>query len=131
MTAFRIFLAVIFIILVGYTLPVLASRGPNLFAVFFGDIMQLGWRGQFNLDFMGMLMLAGVWVAWRHEFRPAGLALGALAFFFGAPFLTAYLLIHSFRTEGDMARLLLGDARAGQARKSGQKTCASSGDQNE
>jgi len=29
------------------------------------------WPGQFNLDFMCMLLLAGLWVSWRHRFSVA------------------------------------------------------------
>jgi hypothetical protein len=53
-----------------------------------------------------------MWVAWRHEFNAVGLALGIVAVFGGMPFLATYLLIHSTRTGGDMAALLLGTNRA-------------------
>jgi hypothetical protein len=69
------------------------------------------WPGQFNLDFMCMLLLAGLWVSWRHRFSVGGLLLGLVAVFGGALFLSAYLLVESFRAKGDMRRLLLGAAR--------------------
>jgi hypothetical protein len=46
----------------------------------------------------------------------AGLVLGFAAFNLGAPFLAAYLLVHSYRTKGDIAAMLLGPARAARAR---------------
>lgn len=112
MTAFRILLALIFLVVVSYTVPVVAQHGLNLFPVFFGDIAKLGWPGQFNVDFSGFLTLSGLWLAWRHHFSPAGLALGVLGFFGGAPVLTAYLFVASLRANGDVATLLLGKTRA-------------------
>ena len=112
MTAFRMLLVVIFGTIAVYTVIVVANHGPNLFPVFFGDITKMGWPGQFNLDFMGFLLLSGLWLAWRHHFSPAGLALGVLGFFGGAPVLTAYLFLVSFSVNGDVKQLLLGSTRA-------------------
>jgi NADH:ubiquinone oxidoreductase subunit 2 (subunit N) len=111
MNAFRTFLVVVFVVIAGYTLVVVASHGLNLLPVFFGDMARMQWPGQFNLDFMCMLLLAGLWVSWRHQFTATGLVLGLLAVFGGALFLSAYLLVESFRTKGDMRKLLLGAAR--------------------
>ncbi len=111
MIAFRSFLVAVFLIIAGYTLVVIANHGLNLLPVFFGDMAKMQWPGQFNLDFMCMLLLAGLGVSWRHQFSVAGVVLGLVAVFGGALFLSAYLLIESFRTKGDIRRLLLGDAR--------------------
>ena len=94
-----------------YTAFVIAQHGTNLFAAFFGDMVLAGWAGQFNLDFMCMLMLSGLWVAWRHEFSAAGLSLAVLAFLGGAPFLSAYLFIVTKQANGDMRQVLLGKRR--------------------
>jgi hypothetical protein len=112
MTAFRILLAAMFVVLLGYTVIVIEGHGLNLFAVFFGDMAKMGWPGQFNLDFMLMLMLSATWVAWRHRFSPSGLGLGLLAFLGGALFLAVYLLVLSLRTRGDVRTMLLGPSRA-------------------
>ena len=112
MTAFRALLIVLWVIIAGYTANVAANHGMGLLQVFFGDIAAMGWPGQFNLDFMCMLTLSGLWVAWRHDFSGSGIALGLLAFFFGAFFLTAYLLFVSFSAKGDMKEMLLGETRA-------------------
>jgi hypothetical protein len=92
----RLLCIIIFVSLSVYTAPVLLAE-PNLFPAFFGAIARGGWQGQFNLDFSFMLALSGLWVAWRHQFSPAGLALGLLAFLGGALFLSVYLLALSFR----------------------------------
>jgi hypothetical protein len=111
MNAFRTFLVAVFLVIAGYTLVVVANHGLNLLPVFFGDMTRMQWPGQFNLDFMCMLLLAGLWVSWRHRFSAAGVALGLAAVFGGALFLSAYLLIESFRTRGDVRKLLLGVGR--------------------
>jgi len=110
--AFRTLLVVIWASLVGYTAIVIANHGPGLLGVFFGDMAAMGWPGQFNLDFMSMLLLSALWVAWRHQFSVAGLVLGALAFFGGGLFLTAYLFITLGQSGSDMRQVLLGAARA-------------------
>jgi len=112
MTGFRTLLVALFTVVVVYTLVVVANHGMGLFPIFFGDIARMAWPGQFNLDFLGFLTLSGVWVAWRHHFSLAGLALGVVAFTGGIPFLTAYLFIVSFQANGDIAEVMLGKTRA-------------------
>lgn len=114
MTLFRVFLATCLIAIVSYTSVTIANHGPNLLPIFFGDMAKMEWPGQFNLDFMTFLLLAGIWVAWRHHFSPSGIALGVVAVFGGMLFLSAYLLVHSAKTGGDVKALLLGETRARQ-----------------
>ena len=112
MALFRLLLGAMLAVIAIYTLAVVAEHGLNLFSVFFGDIGKMGWPGQFNLDFLGMLMLSTLWTAWRNEFTPKGLLLGLLALLFGAPFLAIYLLALSVQTQGNLKAMLLGKARA-------------------
>jgi len=112
MIAFRLLLSTILATIVLYTIPVVANHGLGLLQVFFGDIANMGWPGQFNLDFLGFLVLSALWTAWRNHFSAGGLGLATLAFLFGAPFLTAYLLLLSFRSGGDPRVMLLGERRA-------------------
>lgn len=112
MIAFRILLCTILATIVLYTIPVVANHGLGLLQVFFGDIARMGWPGQFNLDFLGFLVLSAFWTAWRNDFSAGGLGLAIFAFFFGAPFLTAYLLVLSFRCGDSPAAILLGESRA-------------------
>jgi len=111
-TSFRLFLSGFAILLAGYTAVTVSRHGFGLLPVFFGDMAEMGWPGQFNLDFMGFLALSAIWVSWRHRFRMTGLALGACAFFGGMLFLSIYLLIESYRARGSVAALLLGPERA-------------------
>ncbi len=112
MTLFRLFLAACFLVIAGYTAVTISIDGWNLLPVFFGDIAEMRWPGQFNTDFFTFLLLSGLWVSWRHQFSAGGLALGIVAVFGGMFFLSAYLLFHSYRTNGNMAALLLGPERA-------------------
>ena len=112
MTNFRALLAGIWLVLVGYTAVVIANHGTGLFAIFFGDIAKVGWPGQFNLDFLFMLTLSAIWVAWRHHFSIAGLALALLAFTGGSLFLSTYLLVQIWRLGPDVKRILVGPDRA-------------------
>ncbi len=112
MTAFRILLMAFFATLLVYTSVVIMNHGGNLLPVFFEDIAKMGWPGQFDLDFMCMLALSGLWVAWRHQFSGIGFLLAVLAFLGGTPFLSVYLLVVSLQTDGDMRAILLGKARA-------------------
>lgn len=111
MTIFRLLLAGLWLILAIYTAIVVANHGMDLLQIFFGDIAELGWPGQFNLDFLLFLILSALWTAWRSGFSGAGLGLALFAFFGGAGFLLPYLIFLSFKEEGDLNRMLLG-ARA-------------------
>lgn len=112
MTAFRILLIILLTILIGYTGVVIANHGLGLLDIFFGDMAVMGWPGQFNLDFMFMLILSALWVAWRHQFSAIGILLSVLALFGGSLFLTTYLLILSWQSNGNMKQVLLGKARS-------------------
>ncbi len=113
MTAFRILLATIFAVVVFFGVPVIADHGLlPLLPVFFGDVPATEWRGRLNLDLIGFLVLSGTWLAWRNQFSPAGIGLGFGGLLLGAPFLSAYLYVQSYRVEGDWAALLLGPERA-------------------
>ncbi|MCW1958013.1 MAG: hypothetical protein KIH64_005600 [Mycobacterium sp.] len=114
MTLFRVFLAACLTAILVYTGVTIANHGANLLPIFFGDMAKMEWPGQFNLDFMTFLLLAGIWVAWRDHFSPGGMALGVVAVFGGMLFLSAYLLVHSVKTGGDVKALLLGPTRAQQ-----------------
>jgi hypothetical protein len=112
MAIFRILLALLFLWVAIYTIPVLADYGISpLFPTFFGDMASFTWPGQFNADFLGFLLLSGIWIAWRNHFSALGLVLAVVAVVGGIPFLTAYLFIMSFRVNGDMKTLIMGTGR--------------------
>jgi hypothetical protein len=109
MLVLRIVLAAHLAVLSVYSTVVVANQGWNLFPAFFGDIWAMGWAGQFNVDFMGFLLLSALWTAWRNAFSAAGLLLAVVAFFGGMMFLSIYLLILSFGAR-DIRELLVGNA---------------------
>ena len=111
MTAFRILLVVIWLGLTGYTIPVVANHGVDLLNVFIRAMVALAWPGQFDLDFLLMLLLSALWVAWRNGFSPSGLALAVAALLGGSLFLATYLLILTFTTDGTINEVLVGEKR--------------------
>lgn len=112
MAAFRVLLVAILAIISIYTGITVANHGLWLLPVFFGDMANMGWPGQFNLDFMFMLTLAACWVAWRHRFSGKGLGLALLTLSFGSMFLAIYLLVLIRQAQGNMREVLLGKTRA-------------------
>lgn len=108
MSAFRALLIILWVALAAYTALVIAHHGMGLLPIFFGDIAQLTWPGQFNLDFLCFLILSALWTAWRNGFSAGGLGLALIAFFGGAGFLLPYLLYLSFSTAGSVRGILLG-----------------------
>jgi hypothetical protein len=116
MNGLRVFLVAVLLVLGGYTLVVGGRHGWDLLPMFFNDIVAMTWNGQFNLDFTGFLLLSGLWVAWRHHFSAAGLALALVAVFGGMLFLSTYLLVALAQVRGDAAALMLGVRRAQERR---------------
>jgi hypothetical protein len=115
MPIFRAFLLTAIVAIVAYTIPVGLNHGWNFMTTALADLQTMDWRGQFDIDFLFLLALAGTWLAWRHAFSPAGLLLGVFTFFGGMPFLSAYLLYAIAKTGGDMRKVALGEHRAAQA----------------
>lgn len=111
MLLLRALLLAMLALLIAYTGAVIARHGADFLPLFFGDMARVTWAGQFNLDFLGLLVLSAVWVAWRHRFSAGGIALAVLALVGGTPVLCAYLLVESVRHGGDVGALLLGRRR--------------------
>ncbi len=91
-----------------YTLAVGSANGWDLLPIFFGDILDVSWPGQFNFDFLMILVLSGLWTVWRNKFSPIGIFLGLLALVGGISFLAPYLLFLSFKENGNVRSILLG-----------------------
>lgn len=111
MRAFQLLVSILLVAIVGYTAITIDRHGWDLLPIFFGDIAKMNWPGQFNFDFLGLLILSGLWVSWRHRFSPLGIGLGLLALFGGVLFLSAYLLVASLQSRGNVSTLLLGPGR--------------------
>ncbi|MDB2656929.1 hypothetical protein N9Y60_02610 [Crocinitomicaceae bacterium] len=92
-----------------YTGYVALKYGTDLFNVFFGEMLSLTWTGQFHFDFWNYLVLTAVWVAWREKFTLKAIVLAVVAHIFGLMFLAPYLLFLSFKTNGNVKEILVGD----------------------
>lgn len=108
MLPLRLFLFLMLVAILAYTGAVISHHGIDFLPVFFGDMARMNWAGQFNLDFLGLLLLSALWVAWRQRFSAGGIALAMLELLGGTPFLCAYLLIAGLRGDRDVRALLLG-----------------------
>jgi hypothetical protein len=111
MTVFRLILISLWLLLAVYTGFVVSQHGLGLLPIFFGDIAEMSWPGQFNLDFLCFLVLSALWTAWRNSFSAVGLLLAVLALFGGAGFLLPYLLVLSLRAGGDIQAVVLGSSQ--------------------
>ena len=109
MSFFRGFLVVVFLGILAYTGVTISNHGLNLLPVFFGDMKAMAWPGQFNFDFMMFLALSALWTAWRNKFSGAGLGLAIFAFFGGMLFLSAYLFFLTFKSNGNLVHVMIGD----------------------
>ena len=112
MNAFRFFLVIMTIGILCITGVVGFNHGWNLLPIFFGDIVSLTWPGQFTFDFLCFLLLSGLWLSWRHHFSYGGLLLGLAGIFGGIMLLAPYLLFASYKADGDIKIILLGELRA-------------------
>ena len=109
LTLFRVFLVIVFLSIICYTAVTISNHGLNLLPVFFGDMKAMAWPGQFNFDFMMFLALSALWTAWRNNFSLAGIGLSLLAFFGGMLFLSLYLFILTFKSDGNILRVMIGN----------------------
>lgn len=80
--------------------------------IFGGDIQVLTWRGQFDVDFLGHLIVLALWVAWRNKFSVGGIAMGFLCVLGGGVVSFAYLFVLTCANQGDVRRILLGRHQA-------------------
>lgn len=111
---FRAFLMACLLSILLYTGVTIEAHGWGLLPIFFGDMTAMTWPGQFNFDFFTFLLLSALWTAWRNNFTLGGLALALLAIFGGMLFLSAYLIILSYRHRANINVMLLGARRAGE-----------------
>jgi hypothetical protein len=112
MQIFRIYLVVLIVVLYSYTALVVLNHGLGLYPIFFGDIAEMAWPGQFNLDFLMFLTLSGLWLAWRHHFSAGGIILGILGTLMGMAILAPYLIWAGVKANGDVKVFFLGEERA-------------------
>jgi hypothetical protein len=95
-------------VLLVYTGLTIQREGANFISAFISNVLQVGWSGQFNLDFACYLVLSGLWVMWRNQFNSKGIVLGLAAMILGIVVFAPYVLYLLFETKGDLKRVLVG-----------------------
>ena len=108
MSFLRFFLAVSTVLIFAVTIAAVMQKGSNWPAVFFGDLVELNWRSQFNADFLIHLLLLATWISWREGFTPKGFFFGFMSIFMGGMFGFPYLLWATYKAKGDPKGVLLG-----------------------
>ncbi|CAN1211727.1 DUF2834 domain-containing protein [Tumidithrix helvetica PCC 7403] len=108
MTLLRAFLIASILLIFPLSIYVIITMGINWPAIYFGDLLKLDWRSQFNVDLLISLCLLAIWVMWREGFTPKGILFGFLSFFGGTMFGCPYLLFAIYKANGDPKAVLLG-----------------------
>ena len=93
-----------------YAITVLASlaQGPNWPAIAIADLLALGWRSQFDFDFLVHLFLLATWVTWREGADARAYVFGSLSIVMGGMFSFPYILYAIYKARGRPSALLLG-----------------------
>ena len=102
------FLALSTVTIFAVTIIVFLSHGANWPAVAVADILEMNWRSQFDIDFIIYLLLAAAWISWREGFTLKGHIYGILSVVLGGMFMFPYLLVASYKANGDVKEILLG-----------------------
>lgn len=108
MTLLRIFLVISTVLIFAVSIYAVVTKGINWPAIYFGDLLHLGWRSQFNTDFLIHLFLLATWIIWREGFTNKGFVFGFLSIFMGGMFGFPYLLYATYKANGDPKAILLG-----------------------
>ena len=108
MAFLRFFLGVSTLVIFTITILVVMAKGINWPAVFFGDLVAMDWRSQFNADFLIHLILLATWISWREGFGAKGYFFGFLSIFMGGMFGFPYILLATYKAGGDPRKMLLG-----------------------
>lgn len=105
---FRLALAAAWLLLLWVTIEAGRRLGFDKAGDFFIGDMAHPWRAQFNTDFSFFLLLVAAWMIWSARNRALGTLCAILSVIGGGLFTFAYLLIASYRTDGDIRAILLG-----------------------
>ncbi|MEI6332602.1 MAG: hypothetical protein WCP16_25450 [Pseudanabaena sp. ELA645] len=108
MTLLRAFLIATTGLIFSVSTYVIVTMGINWPAIYFGDLLELNWRSQFNTDLLISLSLQTIWIVWREGFTSKGFLFGFLNFFCGFMFSCPYLLFSTYTAKGNPNILLLG-----------------------
>ncbi|MEO1540352.1 MAG: hypothetical protein AAFU59_08210 [Pseudomonadota bacterium] len=108
MRTLRIFLIAATVGIYAFTVIAIAGHGWLWLIVAFNDLIALNWRSRFDFDFVIYLILTSTWIVWREGATAKAYVYGFLNIFLGGMFGFPYLLIASYRANGDVRKILLG-----------------------
>lgn len=91
-----------------YTAYAVKNEGWDLFTIFLSNLTQMGWNGQFNLDFSCYLLLSAIWIMWRNKFSMSSILIGVVAMILGIVFFAPYLLYLVFTEKGNLQKIVTG-----------------------
>lgn len=92
-----------------YTVYVACYHGMDLFPIFVDNIIGMNWSGQFNLDFSCYLLLSGVWIVWRNNYKPFSLLLALCATIIGIICFAPYVVYLLVVEKGNVVKVLIGE----------------------
>jgi len=92
-----------------YTLLAIRAEGFGFLQIAADNIAALNWSGQFALDFSCYLLLSGLWLMWRGQFKASSIGLGLVAMVAGILFFAPYLLYLLYQAQGNWKVVLLGE----------------------
>lgn len=115
MVAIRGMSLAMFLGIVFYTVAVGQNDGWDLVTPFLSDLIAVNWSGQFNFDFTCYLILSTAWFLWRNEFAGSSLAMAPLILVGGILVFSAYIFYLTFRVDGRIDVLLIGETRVGRS----------------
>ena len=108
MKVLRVFLLFSTVIIYSVTIVAAISHGINWPVVYFGDMLHIDWRSQFNTDFLIHLLLLATWISWREGFTVKGHLFGFLGIIMGGMFGFPYILMATYKAKGNPKEILLG-----------------------
>lgn len=95
--------------LIGYSIFAYNNEGWGLYTIFAENILDLGWNGQFNLDFMCYLLLSGLWIVWRNNYTASSILIATMAMVIGIMFFAPYVLSLLINEKGDLNKVIAGN----------------------
>ena len=91
-----------------YTFLAVGNEGWGLLDQVSKNLLELGWNGQFNLDFASYLLLSALWILWRNSYSASSFILALMAATIGILFFAPYLLFLLVQEHGQIGRVLTG-----------------------
>jgi hypothetical protein len=108
LTAIKLLLLAQTLAILIYTYLAVRNEGWGLLDQVTKNLLEMGWNGQFNLDFASYLLLSAVWILWRNAYSASSFILALMAATIGILFFAPYLLFLLSKEGGDLKRVLTG-----------------------